>query len=83
LPLVWLILYLLTGSIGIETPLKSATKVVKKWQETGNAATGGWRGQSAPSNGHWDKDCADGSGTDSFEWDDTLYGPVPGPVYHF
>jgi|GEM_PF-3609875 len=29
------------------------------------------------------KDCADGSGIDRFEWDETLYEPVPGLVYHF
>ena len=25
----------------------------------------------------------DGCRIDRFEWDDTPYGPVPGPVYHF
>jgi len=68
--------------MGIETaPIVTGSG--KKWQETGNAAMGGWRGRCAPAIGRWDKDCADGSGTDRFEWDESLYGPVLESDYHF
>lgn len=29
------------------------------------------------------QDYSDGSGTDRFEWNETLYGPMLGLVYHF
>jgi len=59
------------------------TGVVEKRPETGNAATGGWRGRYAPAIGRRDRDRADGSGTNRFEWDESLYGPLPESDYHF
>jgi len=59
------------------------TGVVEKQPETGNAATGGWRGRCAPANGRRDKDRADDSGNNRFESEESLYGPLPESDYRF